>query len=377
MGLNENPFPLSGYHGAALFCDRKEETQQLISHVKNGVHTTLLSIRRMGKTGLVNHVFAELSGTRNIHCVYIDIYATLSLRDFTNQVGSAVMRAFPEKQSIGKKLMLLLKNFRPQISFDPLTHAPELSFDFSQPRQYEQSLQSIFTFLESQGVTIVVALDEFQQVTTYPEKNMEAMLRSIVQPLKNVRMIYSGSSKHILHEMFSQAKRPFFASTQTLTLHPISAAEYSKFIIRKFKLTGRTISGEAVDFILDWTRQHTWYTQVVCNKVFGTGKRAIALKEVQAECSSLLQEQQAVFFQYRTLLTSIQWELLRAIAKEGKVYQPSSKKFIGAHPVGTPANVQRALQALLEKELIYRESDNAGNYYQVYDCFLSRWLERK
>jgi hypothetical protein len=50
--------------------------------------------------------------------------------------------------------------------------------------------------------------------------------------------------------------------------------------------------------------------------------------------------------------------------------------FIHQHKVDTPSNVQRALNALLTKEMIYRDMDDKGNYYSVYNCFLSRWLER-
>lgn len=372
-----NPFQLSGYHGPDLFCNRKQETRKLINNIKNGVNTTLLSIRRMGKTGLIYHTFNSLNKMSGVHCVYIDIYATQNLKEFTNQIGTAVLKAFPEKHSIGKKFLQLLKNFRPVISFDPLTNLPEVSFDFVQTKQYENSLTGIFTFLENQGITIALAIDEFQQIADYPERNTEALLRGIIQPLKNVRFIFSGSSKHMLNDIFSNSKRPFFASTQTLTLGTIKKEDYVLFIERIFSERKRKIRTDALEFITDWSRLHTYYTQVVCNRIFATGLRDITLHQVQMECNDLLKEQEGVFFQYRNLLTSGQWELLKAIAKEDKVHHPSSKEFIGKHNIGTPANIQRGLEALLNKELVYREHDQNGRYYSVYDCFLARWLERK
>lgn len=93
--------------------------------------------------------------------------------------------------------------------------------------------------------------------------------------------------------------------------------------------------------------------------------------------SDLLNEHEPVFFQYRTLLTPNQWQLLKAIAREDKVYQPSAKHFIQKHLLGTPANVQRSLEALLKKEMVYKQKDESGLYYRVYDCFLARWLEKK
>lgn len=372
----KNPFPVSGYYGTALFCDREEETKRLVSNIKNGINTTLLSIRRMGKTGLIWHVFETLKKDKKTRCIYIDIYATQNLSDFTNQVAAGILKAFPERNNLGKKFMAFLKGFRPIISFDGLTGEPEVSFDFSTPKQTEQSISGLFSFLENQEVKIVIAIDEFQQVTLYPEKNTEALLRTIIQPLKNVQFIFSGSNKHMLSDIFTNSKRPFFSSTQSLYLTSIPETIYTAFIADLLKKNKRKIHPEALTFIAQWTRLHTYYTQVICNKIYATEIKDITLNVVQHECSELLNEQSTVFLQYRNLLTTVQWNLLKAIAKEDKVYQPSAKNFISKNDIGTPANVQRALEALMNKEMIYRERDDKGNYYRVYDCFLSRWLEK-
>ena len=47
-----NPFLIYAYAGPKYFCDRIEETEHLISALRNGRNVTLMSARRMGKTGL-------------------------------------------------------------------------------------------------------------------------------------------------------------------------------------------------------------------------------------------------------------------------------------------------------------------------------------
>ena len=46
-----NPFIYQGYESPEYFCDREAETKTLISHLKNGRNVTLISPRRIGKTG--------------------------------------------------------------------------------------------------------------------------------------------------------------------------------------------------------------------------------------------------------------------------------------------------------------------------------------
>ena len=219
---------------------------------------------------------------------------------------------------------------------------------------------------------------DFQDETRfYPEKNTEALLRSFIQPLKNVRFIFSGSSRHLLSEIFSHAKRPFFASTQPMQIDVIDSKIYLEFIKEKFKIHKRKISNEALTFIADWTRLHTFYTQVLCNRIFASGLKEISEDDVKIECDRLLREQEGIFFQYRNLLTNLQWNLLEAIASEDKVYKPLSQNFIGKYNIGSQANVQRAIEALMQKEMIYREVTDGKRFYRVYDSFLARWLERK
>jgi uncharacterized protein len=369
----ENPFPVTGYYGPGLFCDRVEETARLVSNAHNGINTTLLAIRRMGKTGLIHHAFDAMQA--RTQCIYVDIYATQNIRDFTNQLAAGILKAFPEKKSIGKQFMILLKSLRPVMSFDPLSGQPEVSFEFTNPRQYQASVESLFGFLEAQQKRVLIAIDEFQQVSMYPEKNTEAWLRTLIHPLKNVRFIFSGSNRHMLTQIFNNSSRPFFSSTQTLYLAEISHANYAEFIADRFRKHKRKINPDALQFLLDWTRRHTYYTQVVCNRVFASNEKNITRSHVQKLCATLLDEQETIFLQYRNLLTSAQWNLLRAIAREDKVYQVTGKNFIRAHPIGTASNIQRVIEALLTKEMVYREKDENGNYYRVYDCFLARWLE--
>jgi len=372
----QNPFPVSGYHGSELFCDREEETRVLTSNALNGINTVLLSVRRMGKTGLLHHVLAHMNKKKIAIGIYIDIFDTESLHDFINRLTSAMIQAVPPRTHFSKLVMEFIKQLRPIISYDELTGQPQVTITYSQTKQYEHTLQSIFSFLESQGKDIVIAIDEFQQIAQYPEKNMEAILRTHIQNLKNIKFIFSGSSPHLLAQMFHNTKRPFFSSASTLALQEIEVQEYKKFIINIFNSRKRKISDEAIDFILMFSKCHTFYTQALCNKLFADGERNITIENVQKAAYDLMKQNEAVYFQYRTMLTTNQWDMLKATAKETVLYQPTSKAIVKKYGLGSSSVVQRSMEALLEKEMIYIKETKVGVGYCVYDCFLSRWLER-
>lgn len=90
-----------------------------------------------------------------------------------------------------------MKSIKPSILFNDLSGLPSVGFDV-QPEVAKQNIKAIFEVLEAQKIPVLISVDEFQQITQYPEKNVDAWLRGVVQQLKNVVFIFSGSQHHIM-----------------------------------------------------------------------------------------------------------------------------------------------------------------------------------
>jgi uncharacterized protein len=370
-----NPFSSTTYIGPDYFCDRKQETTQLTQLMMRGMNVTLFAIRRLGKTGLIHHVFYPHRNSAKLACIYIDILATNNLSDFTNRLATAVYNRFPPQKSLGKKIMELFQRFRPVITFDELSGTPSLSLTIETQAQRENTLGQILGFLDRQNIRVVFAIDEFQQILEYPETNVEALLRTHLQQLKKTSFIFCGSNQKMMHDIFNSAKRPFFASCSNLNLGYIEEKTYKLFIQKKFTENKRTIDEECLNFICEWTKCHTFYTQYFCNTLFAQNKKQNRIENAREVALSILKLNESTFYQYKNLLTEAQWRLLRAIAKEEKLFQPQAKRFISQHHLDTPAMVKRGLDALLNKEIVLYNSGVERPYYEVYDKFLMRWLQ--
>jgi AAA+ ATPase superfamily predicted ATPase len=370
-----NPFITSGYRGKEFFCDRDEETRKLLSSLENGQSVTLTALRRMGKTGLIRHVLSQLP--KNYTGIYLDMLPTENLRDFLNALATSVYAAIPEQTKPGKMMIGFLKSLRPVISFDPLTGYPQFTIDV-RSGEAEMHIQSVLRYLEEYPLTVVIAIDEFQQILNYPEKNTDAFLRTIIQSLNNIRFIFSGSQQHLMTQLFADPKRPFYQSAGFMKINKIDSNLYTSFIDHHFKQGGFEIGRDTIHSMLQWADHHTYYVQLLCNRVFASPVKQIDNGVWQDQAAALLQEQEAVFFKYRDLLSKHQWNLLKAMASESYVYSPTSKDFISKYNLGSPATVLRSLQALLLKEMIYSDHDSEGRfYYSVYDILFRRWMQGK
>jgi AAA+ ATPase superfamily predicted ATPase len=375
MAIALNPFPTENYISKQYFCDREKEIETIVRKLENGSNLTLISNRRMGKTALIYRVFDELNLQKSVG-IFVDIFSCTNLKSFTETLALAIFNRFPEKRPIGRRFMDLLKSFKPTISYDSLSGKPEISFCYQTPQANEHTIQALLKFIDSQGIKVIIAIDEFPQIAIFPEKNVEEILRTVIQTLQNTNFIFSGSKKHLMLEMFNSANRPFFSSAQTIGLGEIAQEKYKPFIIEKFAEGKRTIDEQAVDFILDWTLSHTYYTQVICNSAFAERNKQIGIEQIRHICEEQLNMQQTTFMQYRDLLGPIQWKMLIAIAREGIISEPQAKDFLLKYKIGAASSAKKALTALVDKEMVCTIENTEKTLYRVYNIFLMRWLER-
>ncbi len=366
MKLN-NPFLVRGYFGPEYFCDRQKETKLLVDSVANEGDVTLIAPRRYGKTGLIHNAFRVLPP--EYARVYLDIYSTRSLVDFSREFAAAVIGALETKlEKTAHTLVKFFRSCRPTIvpTEDGL---PKFSFDVV-PSAAEATLKETFDYLAKKKRRVVIAIDEFQQVLDYPEKGTEALLRSLMQKLPWVRFVFAGSRQHLMREMFLSPRHPFYQSTDMLSLKPINREAYCSFAERFFAVKRKPFSANAFSSIYDRFDGVTWYVQMVLRKLWADGAGVPDEKTVDEAVADIVLTRS---FEYGDLLKSrseAEQTLLLAVAKDGPVAEPLARDFIARHGLRATSTVASALKHLQRDDLLYQTERG----YVVYDRFFGVWL---
>jgi hypothetical protein len=322
---------------------------------------------------LHSFLFAE---QKKITFIYTDIYSCENLNDLVLRLGNSLLQQDAPSQNLLKWISTIFRSIKPVISYDELTGNPEISIEYMTAKQSLSTLDDIFNYLKKQKKKYVWAIDEFQQIVQFPEKKVETLLRGHTQLLNNVSFIFSGSRKDMLFAIFSDAKRPFYQSTRMLELKEIDENLYRKFITKHFAAGKKKITKDALDTLFELSLNHTWYVQMICNKLYFMPTDVINGKEVRYAIDQLIKQFEAVYFNYRSMLTSLQWRVLKAIAREERVFSPNSKDFIHRYKLGTAPSVNRALTSLTDQEHISKVYlENNQSYYRLNDVFLLHWLQ--
>lgn len=369
-----NPFPILDYISPEYFCNRNKELILLLSAFKNSRNLTLTSIRRLGKTGLIKHLFhhIEKDQTEPIKLVYLDILKTQNLSDFVSEFSNKLLEIEAKNSNWLKKLSKLISGIKANISIDDKDGTPSIQIGYATPQENESSIGKIFNYLSEQKEEYLIAIDEFQQITSYPEKNIEAILRTHIQHQHKDKFIFSGSGKHILISMFNDYGRPFYQSSEMLNLERLEIIEYSEFIKERFDKNNKIISLDLIQEIVQYLDVHTFYVQYFFNKLFDSRLENINKETTDKLIETILKEKEYVYLNYRNILTPLQFNLLKAIAKEKHLTKPNASEFIKKYAFAQASSVNKTLKSLLGKEMIYYEN----NEYKVYDVFLSKWLEQ-
>lgn len=372
MKKPDNPFVLNTYHGKAYFCDREKDLSLLQDHINNGRNVVLYAWRRLGKSALVHRFFEELEDSGAYETVYVDFLSAISMEDAVRELSSAIFERFGKtKSGISAGIQKLIASIGASISFDPISGVPSLSLGLNTLGHEEQSLHALGDFLSQRKKSIVVAIDEFQQVSTYNEVHAEALFRSWVQKFPDIRFIFSGSHRGMMSEMFLEKNRPFYLSAQMLPLDPIPLEKYSAFIQSHFEAKKKVISEDIIKMIFEWSRGQTYTVQLICNYLYAQCQE-VKEADFHRIKRDILEQQQAIFANFPKMLTKTQWRVFQAIAKEEPLENPLSKEFINKHQLGAASTVNTAIKSLKKQELVIEDN----GVYLVHEVLLARWMAR-
>ena len=368
-----NPFICQGYEGQEYFCDRIAETKTLSSTLYNGRNVTLISPRRLGQTGLIWNTFHQIKAeNKDATCIYIDIFPTKNQSEFVRMFGTAILNETLSKtRMLGRKVLDVFASLRPVVGVDPLSGMPNVSISV-EPSESDITMRTIFGYLNKMQGEVFIAIDEFQQINEYPETGTEALLRSYIQFTPNVHFIFSGSKLHLMSEMFTSPKRPFYQSTDIINLTQLDEEVYYQFANNFFETNKGSLSREIFHELYGMFDGYTWYIQSVLNRLYEQHKNVSSLSQLNETVLTVVKSKSPQYESLVFFLTENQFALLRSVALEGIVEQPLSKEFINKYKLSGASSVKTALDVLNDKELLYRLPEG----YIVYDRFMDQWLKR-
>jgi AAA+ ATPase superfamily predicted ATPase len=336
--------------------------------------------RRYGKTSLVWRATQELV-RQDVLVAQIDLMTTATKEQLAaklaqavyEQIATPLYRARDRAAQIFRGLRIV-----PVMTVDPIDGSLGFTFTAGRAREdvdatLERLLQLPAELSAERDRRAALVFDEFQEILDL-DPRLPRLMRAVFQSQPEVAHVYLGSKRSMMEKLFNDANEPFWRSAKHLELGVIAPAAFAPFIRARFEATGRTIGSEVVEEVLEITRGHPYATQELCYALWEETPEAGTARhtELEAALVRVLQSENAHFTLVWDQASRVQRATLQALAKE-PLAPITSDEFRRRHGLPGSSSVQRALEALLEEELVVKERPGA---YRIAEPFLPEWIRR-
>lgn len=377
---HQNPFRFGDLALDEAFTDREAELEELTADVLNGQNLVIFAPRRYGKSSLVWRAAQQLAA-RRVLVAQIDLMTVATKEQLAAKLAHAIYEEiatplYRARERAGEIFRGL--RIAPVMTVDPTDGS--LGFTFRAGHASEDidaTLEKLFELPAELSAErkrrVCVVFDEFQEILEL-DPNLPSLMRAVFQAQPDVAHVYLGSKRSMMERLFNDANEPFWRSAKHMELGVIAPEAFAPFIRERFETTGRRIADETVGGVLAITRGHPYATQELCYALWEeTAARAMARRqELDAAMERVLRSENAHFTLIWDQASRVQRATLQALAREPLV-SATSEEFRRRHGLPGGSSVQRALDALVEEEIVLRE---AAGSYRIAEPFLAEWILR-
>lgn len=346
-----NPFKFGTIVESSFFTDRRIELQQIKSVLNSENHLILISPRRFGKTSLVVKALQE---SERKH-IMINLQSVVSVEDFASRLLKEVFKIYKFE-----KLKYMIKNFRvvPTLSINPMTDGVDVAIQpMVDSRVMIEDVFSLLQMLATENDRLIVVFDEFQEIKSI-DKNLDRLLRSIIQLHKNINYLFLGSQESMMREIFEKKKSPFFHFGQLLNLDKIPYEDFKLYLYDR--LSFMDDADRVCDEILDFTKCHPYYTQQLASQVWEKGKNGEMENIVEEAINRLLEFHDLNFERIWLNFNNTDKRILIWLANNNKPYT-----LLGI----AQSTISSSLKRMLKDGYVIKTTE-----YEVEDPFFRNWI---
>ena len=359
------------------FTDRTDDLNHLLGNFRNLVSTVIISPRRWGKTSLATQAVNQIRQEKGYLACMVDIFNSRSEEQFFNAYVNAVLRAscsrMEEFVTAAKKY---IGSFGPKLTFGDAASGCEftLGIDFKD-RKYskDEILDLPQRIAQDRQKRFVVCIDEFQNVGTYDQPvEMQRKLRSHWQTHDKVGYCLFGSKRHMMLDIFANYNMPFYKFGDIVFLQKIGVDDWTTFIVRRFRDTGKSISPACARDIALRVECHPYYVQQLAQLSWLRTDGDCDEATVNEAFNALVDQLSLLFSNLIDSLKARQINFLLAVANGETRF--TSAATLRNYDLGTSANVKNLRAAMLSRDLI---DSTPQEGISLQDPIFAYWLRER
>ncbi len=366
------PFLFGKIAAKAEFTNRARERKQLKTNFVSGTNTIMISPRRWGKSSLVKQVALDLKSKKQLKISLLDLFNVKTEEEFYKHLTTELLKSSASKmEELFANAKQLLGNLIPRISFGTdATSEISVSMDWQQVVSEPNDVLDLAEKIAiKNNCKIVVCIDEFQNISSFSDPvAFQKKLRARWQHHEHVTYCLYGSKRHMMIELFASPSMPFYKFGEVIFLDKIKTNDWVKFIVKRFKDTGKAIKSEQAKKIAILVENHPYYVQQLAQQCWLRTQTQCDDNIINQSFESLTLQLSLLFQNLTDGLKNTQVNYLKALLNNEQ--KMSAKLTLAKYQLGTSANVIRIKKTLESKEII----DTVTGQINFLDPVYKHWL---
>lgn len=353
---------------------RNKEKERIKQLLRSGQSVVLYGPRRIGKTSLALTVLDELKEEK-FFVGHADIFESATLSILSQRIVETTLANKKLAQTI-RSLKDGLSAAISKIEIKNVVNDFEwiLKFAESESREYDlfsSSLDFPEQFSGKNSKHMIMFIDEIGDIDKFNGNDFIKLMRSKFQLHKHVTYLFAGSHESVIKNVFIKKTGPFYRFAQLSQVSAIDKVSFITFIKSKFKEVNLDIEETALDTLLELTKGHPYYTQLLCRELYFyalSQKKIIDGKAVEIAIDEVIRVEELYF--------STLWEevsknsaqvtvLLAIVENKTSLFRKDLKKKV---------NVTRTLKQLIKRGIVRK---NENSQYEFTDPLFKEYIKEK
>jgi AAA+ ATPase superfamily predicted ATPase len=369
------PFTFGKIVTGSRFINRKEELGKLKSNIEHGINTVLISPRRWGKSSLVKHLSKKLSKDKDLKFIFIDFFRLTDEVEFYEVYSTEVLKAVSTKFSdLGNIVKKIFKSIQPNISIGNIASGEfKVSLHWEDlEKNYSEILDLPEKLAKKRNEKFVICIDEFQSLNKFKDPDLfQSRLRSIWQHHSHVIYIIYGSKRHMMNKIFNSQNNPFFRFGEIMYLQKIKKKHFCKYIISTFEKSGKVISKDRANKIIELADKNPYFVQQLSRYVWIKSSELVIDSDLKSAVDDILLQNAVWYIREVERMTPPQFNYLKAVMIGEK--KLSGQEVIRKYKLGSSANIAKIKRVMEEREIL----DFWNHYPEFNDPFFKLWIRKQ
>ena len=376
-----NPFIWTDAVALPDAVSRQPFTEKLTLDLKAGNHVSLFGPRGTGKTSFLLELESELACEHGADApswatVRIDLRSAISMPAFVGAV-TAALENHPERQ-LRRRARSALRDVEKELGINLGVVKAGVKSGTKEALNPEVVLQTQLQAASKLSERLVIAFDEFQRLASCPGEPLSVIRTALMGPANagRISLVLTGSLREKLRLMLQTDTEPIWDQALERELPELDAVEFTNYLQMRFEASGKPISDEAIEHLVDLGGQHPKRTQQIAFQTWdrmGEGEE-VGLDDVDGAYEELVRSGDRVGIVVDQLLSGDEPQINEAkalylLGGGGSTGSRSTARRYGLNDEGA---VTRALERLNDRGVV-TGSDGA---WRVVDPLLAEWLRR-